>query len=540
MTEIQTWIKEIEGYINRDEDISTESYADFIENPELALPIIDCIDELDEGSVEDSHATYTACVFILDVCVTQLQSAAENGNKIAAKTLKKLMSHMANIIKTAKHGLGFWLPILNAFYEVNVELADDLKSAYFELANQENKLEIISERSHLDSIREVILDLSDLSIYDIAENFFAQSSAMPEEFFIDLVLDLYSIEEGQEIALLSLLHPKPEVRDYIVAAIDSIIHTVTLSSDSLSRLQVIKSWYPVSYHSMMDNWIKIQRKKGVVFNLQRNLSTITNIQGTEIDGGGAQGIFMQIKRSRKNRLCGLLLKSSIGIKDAWMTPVISVSDIKQYKAESFDETICLRKIDLEYLELMANHFLAETLESYGMPDLHLLEIQEELGLNFVPKKIDVDEVIEKLGVLINPFTEEVVEASLKRSKNWLKTKNFAESWFIESQKIDRLVNQCSSFEDGVKVCRLQEAVESVFQNYLEQSRQEWVFHFLWVSLWAKSGCRENEKLWQDSFIIAYSINSGRQLNTIPLLQEICLQSVINSMKTMQERGTHLT
>jgi hypothetical protein len=540
MNKLKSWIREIEGFIDRNEDINSECYADFIESPELALPIIDHINELDEVVIEENPASYTACIFILDVCVSQLQSAIENGNKHADKTLNQLMSHMATIIKSAEHTLSFWLPILNSFYEVNVELSDDLKDAYFVLANDEGEISIGEERSHLNSIRDLILDLSDLSVFDIAENFFAQSCAMPADFFIDLVLDLYSIEEGQEIALLSLLHPKSEVREVVVATIDSVMPTITLSSLSLSRLQMIRQWYPKEYHDQIDSWIKLQRKKGVIFHREKTYASIVQIKASEVDGGGAQGIFIHMRKKRKNRLCGLLLKDHVGIKDAWITPVISMADVRHYYNDAFDDSLVLRKIDLSYLMLMTNHFLAIMLEQGVMPDLHLLEIHEELGFAFLPEKLDVDDLIQQLGVTISPFTAETVDSSLKRSKKWLKTKKFTESWFIESASIDKLVNRCSSFVDGVKICKLDEAVEVVFRENMELQRDRWVFHFLWVALWAKVQNRKNEKLWEDSFILAYTIHSGRDLDSIPILEEICRQSVVNSIKTMQERGTHLS
>ena len=66
-------------------------------------------------------------------------------------------------------------------------------------------------------------------LFDIAENFFAQSYAMPPEFFADLIVDLYNIEEGQDIALLTLLHPKAEVREIAIATLDQIMDQVTLN-----------------------------------------------------------------------------------------------------------------------------------------------------------------------------------------------------------------------------------------------------------------------------------------------------------------------
>jgi hypothetical protein len=63
---------------------------------------------------------------------------------------------------------------------------------------------------------------------------------------------------------------------------------------------------------------------------------------------------------------------------------------------------------------------------------------------------------------------------------------------------------------------------------------------VWVTLWLKSKARKNEKLWQDGFFIAHAIHQGRALDSIPILQEICYQSVVNSIETMQDRRTYLT
>ncbi|MDP3705815.1 MAG: hypothetical protein Q8R24_07880 [Legionellaceae bacterium] len=540
MKALKSWITAIAKFIDKDDDINPECYSHFIHEPQLAIPVIDFINGLSEAQVEKNPSRYTACIFVLDVCVSQLQSASENGNKQADKVLHQLMAHMAIAINSGTHTLSYWLPILNAFYEVHVELSEELKEAYLSLANDESELSPDEDYSHLNSIRELILELSDLSVFDIAENFFAQSYAMPPDFFIDLVYDLYNIEEGQEIALLSLLHPKRDVRDVVVATVDSLMTSITLSPESLSRLRMIKQWYPNEYHDQFEHWIKLQRKKGVVFHQEPTHATIIQLKASEIDGGGAQGVFVHLRKKGQNRLCGLLLKHSLGIKDAWITPVISVEDVGRYYDEAFDDTLILRDIDLPYLVMMTNHFLAVMLEQGNMPDLHLLEIQEELGIQFLPQKLDVDDLLQQLGVQISPFTAETIETSFKRSKTWLQKKRFTESWFMESAAVDKLVNRCSSFVDGVKVCQLDEAIDAIFKEDMELHRDQWLFHFLWVCLWMKARARKNEKMWQDSYIIAHTIQSGEPLISIPILRDICRQSVINSIETMQDRKTHLS
>lgn len=535
---LKKWIADMAQLLDQNEDPPSESYSYFLEEPELALCLVELIDSVIEEHIDDNRTYYSACVFALDICVAQLQVASEGGNKLASKTLEQLMSHLAQAIASNKHTLSFWLPILNAFYEVHVELSEELKNAYLELASEEDELTPEEEVSHLNSIRDLIYELSDLSVFDIAENFFAQSYAMPADFFTDLLLDLYSIPEGHDIALLTLLHPKYEVRDVVVSTLDQLMSQITLSPIALSRLQVIKNWYPSTYHEQFNRWIKQQRKKGVVFSSETSTATI-RIQASEVDGSGAQGIFIHMKKNRKNRLCGLLFKQEIGIKDAWITPFISTPDISRYYDEAFGDSIMLRPVDLSYLMMMTNHFLALTIEQGNIPDLHLLEIQEELGIHWLPRKLDVDYLIEQLGVQISPFTPDSIQESFKRSKSWPKNKRFTESWYIENANIDKLVNRCCSFIDGVKVCRFGDAMKAVFAEEMELERAHWLFHFLWIALWLKSRTRKNEKVWQDSFLIAHSIHSGVPLSEIPIMHEICNQSVINSVETMQERRTHL-
>ncbi|WP_131778198.1 hypothetical protein [Legionella bozemanae] len=538
-SELYRLLTEMATLIEQNAEPDPQLYTLFFQQPELAFKLTDIINNLEE-ELDEGLSVYSACVFALDICVAQLQGAAESNNKITAKTLVQLMDHLATMINLRKHTLSFWLPVLNSFYESHVELTEDLKNAYYELASDEEELLPEGEPvSHLDAIRDLIHELSDLNVFEIAENFFAQSYAMPADFFVDLMADLYNIEEGADIALLILLHPKAEVREVAVHTLDQIISLVTLSSISLSRLQTIKYWYPKHYHELFDSWIKIQRKRGVVFAPEPEAAKAT-IRATEVDGTGSQGIFLHVRKHRKNRLCGLLLKYELGLKDAWITPSVSAKDVKNYYTQAFDENVTLREVSLSYFTMMVEHFLAVTIEKGEIPNVQFLEIQELLGVRLRPIKLDIDYLFEQLSIQVTPFTQEAISESLRRSKSWLKTKSFTESWYLENPLIDKIVNHNSSFVDGIRVCRMEDAMDAVFSEEMELHRDKWQFHFLWVSLWMKAKEKRNEKMWRDSFLIAYTIHEGTPLKEIPVMQEICRQTVINSVETMHERRTHLS
>ncbi|KTD15972.1 Uncharacterised protein [Legionella lansingensis] len=535
---LKQWLEDMAILITQSAEPDPQHYTPFLQEPDLALRLVDLIDALDDSEVDTERAYYSACVLALDICVAQLQAAVESGNKLAGKTLNQLMLSMAQAINKGQHSLSFWLPVLNAFYEVHVDLAPELKDAYLNLTEQEGELTSEEEIDHLNAIREMIKDLSDLTVFDIAENFFAQSYAMPSDFFVDLIIDLYSIEEGQDIALLTLLHPKKEVRDVVVATFERLIKTIMLSPISLSRLQVIKNWYPEAYHEQFEHWIKIQRMKGVIFSTEELVPKI-KIKASEVDGSGVQGIFIHVKKDRKNYLCGLLFKYEFGIKDAWITPAIPANDVPKYYNEAFDDSVSLRDVEPSYLLMMTGHFLALMIERGEMPDLHLLQIQELLGWHFLPHLIDIPYLLEQLSVQITPFTPEAMQSSFKRSKSWPKSKHFTESWYVENPRIDKLVNRCCTIVEGIKVCAMEEATKLVFAQELETQRDKWLFHFLWVALWVKSKARKNEKIWQDSLFIAYAIHTGLPLVDIPIMHEICHQTVVNSIETMNERRTYL-
>jgi hypothetical protein len=532
-------IEIIADYFSKEADLEPDMYSVFFQSPQLSIDLINLLDSLDEKKGEDDSNFLSACIYCLEITISQLQCDIENGGRRAQNLLNKCMHHLASVMQKSNHSLTFWLPALNAFYDSGIELIDELKNAYLDLIEENGSNEESDEDNHIEAIRQLIIQNPHLTVFDIAENFFSQTYAMPAEFFYDLIQDLLSIEEGYDVALLFLLHPNYEIREVIIDSFNDLLSDITLSSLSLSRLQAIQKFYPDDIHPCFNAWIKNQRKKGVVFT-EKKAVKINKLKATEVDGAGSQGIFIHVSQNRQHRMCGLLLKQEAGIKDCWLTNTMRAKDIEAYYHESFDFNVALRNIDLPYLVIMVNHFLAVTIERAEMPNLQFLQLQEVLNIQFKPQKINPQEIIENIAVEIQPFTQDTIKDSTKRSKHWTKTKTFTESWFIESAQIDKLVNSHCSIVDGIKVCDLNLAEDKVLHKEMEKFRDKWFFHFLWMALWARAHHRKNERVWQDCFIICYLIHQGTPLKEIPLFNEICHQSVLNSVETMQERGTYLS
>jgi hypothetical protein len=536
---LSEWIHSLATSLAADQSPNIEGYAAFLRDDQLVFELVDLIQSLPDESSDEGQYEHAACLLAFDICVAQLQAGVEHKNKHAIKLLNQLMIYLAQAINQHKHTLGFWLPVLNAFYESQIELPEILQQAYLDAAGQEEELAEYTELDHLSSIKEMLAELSDLSVFDIAEHFFSQSHAMPADFFIDLVFDLCSLQEGQDIGVLFLLHPKAEVRAVVVAVLDQIISKLELSNLSLSRLKTIKHWYPMEYAVYFDRWVKEQRKKGGVYSFPTIQTQSFKWHATEVDGSGSQGVFIQVHQHKMHRICGLLFKASIGIKDAWLTSSLSRKDVTHYCKEAFDERMSLREVDQTYVQKMTNHFLWVSQKNGSVPPLHLLEIQEILGVELHPEPIDMVASMQELGVQIIPFTSELLEEGVKRSRFWFRDKPITQSWFEEDSKIDIVVNQCCNFVDGVKICTLDRACKLVMDEVLELKREKWAFHFLWTALWAKAKARKQERFWQDCFFVAYAITEGWAFENIPVFQDIAHLTVMNSIETMSERRSYL-
>jgi len=535
------WIANIASYLKKDQVPPADYYFTTTHDASTVRALIQMIDTLDDTLPEIDDLTYSACIFALDGMVAQFQIQIEAGNVQVKKLLQLLMDALAEAFNMRKHSLSFWMPVISIFYEMHIELSSPLKDAYLALAEDES-YEMEDDPNFdieaTEALVGLLSELDHLSVFDIAENLFAQSYALPPDFLTSLVLALYEEPHGVDIAILSLAHPDPAIRHVMLDLHDSVLQEITLTSASLSRLEQIKHWYPEEHHPRFNRWIKAQRRQGVVYPPHITPPQM-KLQASEVDGGGAQGLFIQVSEPAGHRLGNILFKQGIGIKDVWITPYIKKTHMKGYLKEAFDGNVTLRTVDLPYLLRLVNHFLGLMLIQETLPNVHLLELQEILGIQFKPEPIDLDSLIEALAIQIRPFTQETIETALKRSGKWSKHKSFTESWYLENGAVDKIVNRHCNIVGGVKLCHFGNAATTLFASLFETQRSWWCFHFLWLTLWAMALPKKNETLGLDCFCIAYAIHQGKPLHEIPLMQAIAEQTIVNSMETMEERRTHL-
>jgi len=220
---LQRWLRAVARAIETQVEPEELESLRFTHDIGLSRYLIDTLAAMPEQDEEAQRSFYSACIYALDIAIIQIKTSLENGHQKMARFLNEVMQYLAQAIRSSGHSMSFWMPILTAFYDVHVDLSPELQDAYLALAEVEEESDALDEGTQLETIRSMILDMSGLSSYEIVEHFFAQSYAMPPDFFIDLVLDLAQLSEGLELLPLLLLHPKVDVRNILLQILPSVL-----------------------------------------------------------------------------------------------------------------------------------------------------------------------------------------------------------------------------------------------------------------------------------------------------------------------------
>ncbi len=534
LSKIKKLLTFISENIANETPLSEDFYNIIQDHPEYCIEVLELLPEYEKQQTNDS--LIMACFHFIELCLVHLRLAHDYHQRWAEELLEQIQRKLNNLIQ--QHPvLSYWMPVINIFFDADIELKDYVKESYLQL------LEMSQETEHDQHLlmQELLSENNDKSEFEIAELFFAQTNTLPNSYFPAFVSELlsYDLPKAINIAVLFLFHPQTNVRRTMLESSYEIFHNFLLPKESISRLIIMRQWLPMTEKKHIEVLLTSQRKKGAEF-ADFKVQKVQEILATEMDGSGAQALFFLIKHQNSYQAAGILIKRSVGIKDTWISPHLNRELAKKYAFQGLSDSITLRKVNNYYAESVISHHIACEQQHDAVPSIHLIKLQELLGYQLRVETLNFRQELAKLSNEIGGLNKQWVKKSLQRSGNWHKKYKFATTWFEENADIDRHVNQYCTFIEGKKYCQVDKAEEALFPSYFELRRQQWLEHFLWMSLWAKHQARYNEYLWKDCFVLALEIEKGRPLKDIPLMQTLCEQSILLSIDTMEIRKTHLS
>lgn len=489
----------------------------------------------EEHLIEVSNEKLTSILQCIEFSLNQLKASSDHHMRGAQNTFNALNEALSNIILNNPN-LNLVRALFNIFIDSGLPISEDIKEDYLHLVS--DRMSDLEESENALEIKDIEED-SDISAFEIAHALFVESSALPRDYILAFLQDLIDVGSVKSLntAILFLLHPLASAREMVLEDFSSLLAKKPLSAISLSRLIKINHWLN---HPSLKHLIELNQQRGVL--LPEAKSPEIQVYATEIDCTGAQALFFVLKRhNRFFQSAGLVIKKAIGLKDAWVSDGVSKKEAMEPIVHSQEQGLSLRKVDLEYANSLINHILSQAVAKNNIPDIHVLELSEELNQTWKPIPIDFKKAITELAKNTSNLDDATWQKkSLIRSKSWPQTKENYASWFLESLDVDRVVNQNSTFKNGIKFCDVEKTAINIVDEVFEKSREDWIEHFYCLAYWSSISARKNELFWQDSLYIAKLLLHGAPMKDIPLLDKIAKESIVHSLETMEQRKSHLS
>jgi hypothetical protein len=534
-------------------DMIPIEYHEYLEHrPQIALDMItELLQWSNEAMVQQTEAV-DARMGILTVCVANLRYAYEREDQWAIKLYKQLWTLLKNKLSPTTVNHPFWRLWFNLCYQERLPIPESVKLSYtqwvFDPARKTPSFQ--SPPDVLDILNSILEESPNMTEFDIADMFFSQSEALPPTAKAGIAIMLLKSNDpmAMDSAVLFLLHPESRVRQCVLAAMKTLFDEqpdLVLPSKSMMRLLRIRDWWPLSERKPLEQLIKLLRKRADDFFVPTPMDVLS-MKASPIDGTGVQSFIFNLTRQRQYYLMGGLVKRSVGIRDIIMTDPLSRHELealnRRMTQDSAERHTSFRHVRMGYLSSIISHHIAAGHKHGEVPEHHLLRVMECVTTDvWRAKVLNFNQALENLlNAFPKPLTDEFIHTSLKKSGSWMRDKAFVQSWFEQSETVDALVNQYSQLINGKRLIKRVPAMKAVYEAILEPKRQQWAEHFIWMALWSQSHAKPNERAWKDFTVLAKCLIDGMALSSIPLMTDVCYQTVMVSAETMTDRNTHLT
>jgi len=231
------------------------------------------------------------------------------------------------------------------------------------------------------------------------------------------------------------------------------------------------------------------------------------------DGAGAQSLFALAKRGRRFALASLLVKSEIGVADAWVRDGMTKAEADAVIAEIVSGAEAV-EVSISLLERRLADALAINVAGDVPPPFGLVKVVETLGLGQLhSESISPLVLVETLiADLPSARTDTVAaQAAHRASVSWEQEFETLASWFEAGEAVEKLLQPLRTRK---------RRIEAVSVQLLPTRRKFWAERCAWMAATLKEGAAEGDDTWCDFALVARDLVGQRPLAEIPLAARI--------------------
>ena len=451
--------------------------------PQILWPLLDAAVAAGTARRRD-EAQVAACRWLVANQLELIRYRVERGHDWAQAMLDEYQQRLIGLARAGSLPGSDWFSLVTLLQDAKIpirpEIAEALAQAVADATPAKHPRRSRSRTSS--GILDELGRLAD-DPFTVVEGLAETGALMPAELraYLTHELGLSPNAVLREAGTLLLLDPEPAVRQAAAAVLEQVAAPEAVSPVMLRRTLLARNWAPEAEREAIDRFVRKARLKGVAC-AQWPVGPAVALQGSMVDGSGAQSVFLTSPTGRTGLFAGLLLKLGFGVRDAWCDPATPRREISRALKEIQRQTAS-HAVGRDYLDTVVQHAIAQGLSAGNLPRSVVIAIAEAVGAaDWKDRGLDVAAETGRLfdemdAELRNPVT---IAASLQRSGAWVAYDPEMQSWFEDDAAIRALI-------EGRPRLKPEVVVRRVLEKVLPVRRAAWAERLLLQALWLQAG-----------------------------------------------------
>lgn len=464
--------------------------------------------------------TVEACCFLLEGALTNLRIAGNGGNSAVRAQLAEACQAVEVALTANRLPSNVLMLIARAFVQAGLEPGPALKAAT--LAGMDTKTVPGIMPARPGGPADQLAPIAEALGHDpfaIHAEISATGAAFPAEHRAAMAAELASSTSPAvcDAALGFLLDADPAPGAAVLEALVTRARRRPAPSRLVERLVCLRPWLPPMRQAKLDAAIRTLRANAAPPEPAPRVEAVRRLASL-CDGAGAQSLFALVKTGRRFALASVLIKTDVGIADAWLR-----EDMAKREA---DGVIAQIIAGAEAVEVSAGFVTMRLADGLAMnvgrqtpPPFGLLQVSEALRLGILqPAALSPLALAERLlaGLPPDRTGPAATAAAHVDAADWPEQFETVASWFEAGEAVEALLRPITT---------RRRRVEAVLTQHLPGRRVFWAERCAWMAATLKDSTADHGEAWLTFALVARDLARGNALADVPLFDIIAEMTV---------------
>lgn len=462
-----------------------------------------------------------ACCFLLEGALTDLRIGGNGGDSAARAGLAAACQAVETAVAASHLPSNVLMLMARAFVQAGLEPGPALKDAT--LASMEAGASVGPVPPKPGGLADQLAPVAKALGHDpfaIYAELAATGAAFPSDHCAAMAAELATstIPAVRDAALGFLLDADPAPGAAVLEALVAQAHRHPAPSRLVERLVCLRPWLPPARQAKLDTAIRTLRANAAAPEPVTRSEVVRRLASL-CDGAGAQSLFALVKTGRRFALASVLIKTDVGIADAWVREDMAKREAEGVVAQIIAGAEAV-EVSAGFVTMRLADALAMNVGRQTPPPFGLLQVMESLGLGLVqPAALSPLALAERLltGLPPDQIGPEATAAAHMDAADWPEKFETLASWFEAGEAVEALLRPIPS---------RRKRIEAVLTRHLPDRRAFWAERCAWMAATLKDSTADHGEAWLAFALVARDLARGDALADVPLLDIIAEATVV--------------